>query len=49
MKKGCLIFAHDGSIDYGSQAVLAAKLAIKHLGVPVSLVTDADTLSLIHI
>lgn len=44
MNKGCLLFAHDGSIDYGSQAVLAARLAIKHLGVPVSLVTDKQTL-----
>ena len=44
MTQGCLIFAHDGTIDYGSQAVLAAHLVIKHLGVPVSLVTDKKTL-----
>ena len=44
MKCGCLLFAHDGSIDYGSQAVLAAKLASKHLGVPVSLISDKDTI-----
>lgn len=44
MSKGCLIFAHDGTLDYGSQAVLAAKLVIKHLGVPVTLVTDKATI-----
>lgn len=43
MTRGCLIYAHDGDIDYGSQAVLAAKLAIKHLKVPVSLITDKLT------
>lgn len=45
MNRGCLIYAHNSTIDYGSQAVLAARLAIKHLGVPVSLVTDKDTLA----
>jgi len=44
MNRGCLIFAHDGEVDYGSQAVLASKLVKKHLGVPVCLVTDKDTL-----
>lgn len=44
MNKGCLIFAHNSEIDYGSQAVLAASLASKHLKVPVSLVTDSETL-----
>jgi hypothetical protein len=44
MKQGCLIYAHDSEIDYGSQSVLAAKLAIKYLKVPVSLVTDKPTL-----
>lgn len=44
MNKGCVIFAHDGTLDYGSQAVLAAKLVIKHLGVPVSLITDKYTI-----
>ena len=44
MKRGCLIFAHDGKIDYGSQAVLAASLVIKHLQVPVSLVADRATI-----
>lgn len=49
MTKGCLLFAHNGVIDYGSQAVLAARLAIKHLGVPVSLVTDQETLDSIRL
>lgn len=44
MTKGCIIFAHDGDIDYGSQAVLAAKLATKHLKVPVSLISDQQTI-----
>jgi hypothetical protein len=44
MKPGCLLFAHDGKIDYGSQAVLAAKLVKKHLDLPVHLVTDKNTL-----
>jgi hypothetical protein len=48
MTQGCLLFAHDGKLDYGSQAVLAAKLAVKHLAVPVSLVTDQTTLDNIH-
>jgi hypothetical protein len=45
MTRGCLLFAHDGTLDYGSQAVLAARLVIKHLGVPASIVTDGETLS----
>ena len=44
MTQGCLIFAHDSNIDYGSQAVLAARLVNKYLNVPVSLVTDDVTL-----
>jgi hypothetical protein len=43
MSRGCLIFAYDGTLDYGSQAVLAATLASKHLQVPVSVVTDQAT------
>jgi hypothetical protein len=43
MNCGCLLFAHNGEIDYGSQAVLAAKLVVKHLKVPVHLVTDKLT------
>lgn len=45
MTNGCLIFAHDGDIDYGSQAVLAANLVKKYLKVPVSLVSDDKTIS----
>lgn len=44
MSQGCIMFAHNGDIDYGSQAVLAAKLAICQLSVPVSLITDQQTL-----
>jgi alpha-N-acetylglucosamine transferase len=43
MTRGCIIFAYDGEIDYGSQAVVAAKLVQRHLGVPVSIITDVDT------
>jgi hypothetical protein len=45
MTVGCIIFAYDGDVLYGPQAVLAAKLVIKHLGIPVSLVTDSQTLT----
>lgn len=44
MKNGCLLFAHNGDIDYGSQAVLAAVLVKKYLKVPVSLVSDYQTI-----
>jgi hypothetical protein len=44
MNRGCCIFAFDGDIDYGPQAVLAARLVEKHLGIPVSLITDSITL-----
>ena len=44
MKNGCLLFAHNGDIDYGSQAVLAASLVRKHLDVPVSLISDKETI-----
>jgi hypothetical protein len=44
MNQGCCIFAFDGDIDYGPQAVLAANLVKKHLNIPVSLITDTDTL-----
>lgn len=43
MTRGCLIFAHNGNLDYGSQAVASAALVRKHLGIPVSLVTDENT------
>lgn len=44
MTQGCLIFSYDGEIDYGSQAVVAAALVNKNLGIPVSLVTNKNTL-----
>jgi hypothetical protein len=41
MKKGALIFAHNtGDIDYVRLATISAKLIIKNMSVPVSLVTD---------
>lgn len=43
MTQGCLIFAYDGQIEYGCQAVLAARLVSKHLGIPTTLVTDSAT------
>lgn len=48
MNKGCLIFAYNGDIDYGSQAVLAAALVQKHLKVPTSVVTNVATLEALN-
>jgi hypothetical protein len=45
MTQGCLIFAYNGQIDYGSQAVLAARLVKKHLSIPTCLVTDSNTIN----
>lgn len=45
MSKGVILFAHNNrQIDYARMSILAAKLAIKNLQVPVSLVTDPSTL-----
>jgi hypothetical protein len=45
MTRGVLIVAHDTDIiDYSTLSVISARLAAKHLGVPVSLITDLDTL-----
>lgn len=45
MRCGVLIYAHNSDrLDYLSLAVISAGLAKQHLGVPVSLVTDSDTL-----
>lgn len=49
MKNGCLLFAHNGNIDYGSQAVIAANLVRKYLKVPVSLVSDKETINDINL
>lgn len=44
MTKGVLLFAHNNpDVDYGLMAVIAGGLAKKHLGLPVSLVTDKWT------
>lgn len=46
MTRGVLIFAHNNrDIDYALMSVIAGGLAKKHLGVPVSLVTDESTIS----
>jgi hypothetical protein len=46
MNKGILIIAHNSrSVDYARTAVIAGGLAKKHLGVPVSLVTDNSTVA----
>lgn len=44
MKKGVVIFAHNNrQIDYAKMALASGGLAKKHLGVPVSLITDQST------
>jgi hypothetical protein len=44
MTKGILTFAHNNqSVDYGMLAYISASFAKKHLNVPISLVTDIDT------
>jgi hypothetical protein len=41
MSKGVLIFAYNSKINYVDIATIAARLAKKHLGLPVSLVTNS--------
>ena len=49
MKKGVLIFAHNNrEVDYALLALIAGGLAKKHLGAPVSIVTDQSTLDWIQ-
>jgi hypothetical protein len=49
MKTGVLIYAHNNrSVDYAVMAVISGGLAKKHLGVPVSLVTDPSTMEWIR-
>jgi len=44
MNKGIILFAHNNrQIDYALMSLLTAKLAKKHLDVPVSLITDPST------
>ena len=46
MTRGILIFAHNSeTFDYVKIASIAARLAKKNLGLPVTLVTDADSLT----
>lgn len=46
MNKGVLIFAHNNrQVDYARMALVSGKLANKHLGVPVSLVSDESTIT----
>jgi len=45
MKNGALIFAHNSrEVDYALHAVIAGGLVVKHLNVPVTLVTDKTTI-----
>jgi len=45
MTCGCVIFAYDGDIAYGPQAVLAARLVKKYLEIPITLITNESTAS----
>ena len=46
MTKGVLIFAHNGpEVDYGIMGIISGGLAKKHLGLPVSLITDKWTIA----
>ena len=45
MTRGILIFAYNGpEVDYGTMSIIAGGLAKKHLGLPVSLITDKWTI-----
>jgi hypothetical protein len=45
MTRGALIFAHNSrDIDYAQLAIISGGLAKKHLGIPVSLITDSTTI-----
>lgn len=45
MNKGVVILSHNNrKIDYSKMSIVAAKFAAKHLKVPVSLVTDEETI-----
>lgn len=46
MNKGVVIFAHNNKkIDYALLSIISGGLAKKHLGVPVSLITDESTVN----
>ena len=42
MSKGAIIFAYDKAYAYTKMAAVAARLVKKHLGIPVTLVTDKE-------
>lgn len=45
MNNGVVLIVHDnGTVDYSALAILSAKLVKKHLKVPVSIITDENTL-----
>jgi hypothetical protein len=45
MTRGALIFAHNNrDIDYVLMSLISGGLAKKHLGIPVSLISDRSTL-----
>jgi len=47
MTNGCIIFAHNSQIDYGTLSILSASLVHKNLDIPVSLISDKDTIEAI--
>lgn len=42
MSKGVVIFAYNSKLDYVSIATIAARLVKKHMGLPVTLITDTE-------
>jgi hypothetical protein len=46
MKRGAIIFAHNNrTVDYALMATISGGLAKKHLGIPVTLITDDTTIA----
>lgn len=46
MKRGAIIFAHNNrTVDYALMATISGGLAKKHLGIPVTLITDSTTIA----
>ena len=46
MKRGAIIFAHNNrTVDYALMATISGGLAKKHLGIPVTLITDSTTIT----
>jgi hypothetical protein len=49
MNNGIIIFAHNSrEVDYALMSIISGGLAKKHLGVPVSLITDKFTIEWMH-